>query len=95
MDVRYRLEDQAPTLKLDSSAPASPSDVRRGFASPFILEIRNGLCPRFGLCPSLEAKGRTKGAAQNPGGTLTARQSLASHRAAKPERMSQISRSTL
>jgi len=37
-DVKYRLEIQEPVLKLDSSTPASPPDVRRGSASPSILD---------------------------------------------------------
>ena len=38
-------------LKVVTSAP--PPDVRRGSASPAILESVSGLCPRFGLCPSV------------------------------------------
>jgi hypothetical protein len=36
-DVRYRLKNQEPFLKLTSSPPASPPDVRRGYASPLNL----------------------------------------------------------
>src|SRR6185295_6353882 len=54
-----------------------------------------GLCPRFGLCPKdLWAKGRTGGLAPNIYfKSLTARHSLASHQAAKPERRVLRSRS--
>ena len=47
--------------------------------------LRLGLRPWFGLCPKLKAKGRTKGLAQTRGEIPTARLSLASHQAAKPE----------
>jgi hypothetical protein len=64
-------------------AAAMPPDVRRGSASPFYLNLGCGLSPSFGLCPTLWAKGRTKGLAQFFL-VLTARHSLASHQPAEP-----------
>ena len=40
-------------MKLDSFAPASPPDVRRGYASPSNSKLRMGLGPWFGLCPNV------------------------------------------
>jgi hypothetical protein len=54
-----------------------PSDVRRGYAAPFNLELGDGLRPRFGLARISLAKGRTKGKGQalRSMEPLTARQS--------------------
>jgi hypothetical protein len=59
--------------------------VRQGYALPSVLISELGFAPGPGSAPTFLAKGRTKGLAQNLKGGLTARQSLASHPAAKPE----------
>ena len=70
-----------------STTAASPPDVRQGYALPVALPFTSGLCPRFGLRP------KVPGPKAEPGAQpqliflkLTARHSLASHRAAKPGR---------
>jgi hypothetical protein len=67
-----------------------PSDVRRGYAAPFNLEVGDGLRPRFGLARISLAKGRTKGQALRYIEPLTARHSRASHPAAEPVPARQI-----
>jgi len=73
------------TLKL--VAAASPPDVRRGYASPFRLWITKGCALGSGFAPEVLCGQRpNQGPSPNLSETLTARQSLASHPAAKPQR---------
>jgi len=65
---------------------ASPPDVRRGYASPFNLRLRTGCAPGSGFAPGVYGPKAEPGAQPHqPSVTVTARQSLASHRAAKPQ----------
>jgi len=82
-------------LNLTPSTPALPPDVRRGYASPFDLSFRNGLRPRFGLCPKIMGQRPNHGPSPKSWGVPAARHSLASHRAAKPEWMESSSASAL
>jgi hypothetical protein len=68
-------------------APATPPDVRQGYALPVSTSYVFGYAPGSGF--ALRTYGQRPNRGHSPIyilGSLTARQSLASHQAAKPER---------
>ncbi len=64
---------------------ASPLDVRRGSAAPAARNEIEGLGPWFGLAPTFLGPKAVPGAEPDFISPSPARQSLAAHRAAKPQ----------
>jgi hypothetical protein len=81
----YRLKNQEPIKNLAPSAAASPPDVRRGFAPPSSPACEWAV-PLVRALPYVLGQRPNRGRSPNLMKFFTARHSLASHPAAKPQR---------